>query len=223
MSKHFSLYRLVLLAAACGTLCTCSSKEVIDRKGLTSTQHYDVAKGLLDKEDYLRAINEFKIVLRRYPDSQVGDQTLFGLAQAYYFNKDYTDAVYELRRFMRDYPKSPLMEDAQYYLSLCFLKQSRIAVLDQEETKLAIDELKNYLNEYPQGKYRDDVKKAIGTCREKLAEKNFKNARLYFRLKDYQAAVIYCQSVIDKFPDTSWKQPAIELLGLCDIKLKEMP
>ena len=154
MKGYFLLCRLVFLAIAGWLVFSCSSKEVIDRKGLNSSQHYGVAKELLDKEDYLRAINEFKIVLRRYPDSQVGDQTLFGLAQAYYFNKDYTDAVYELRRFMRDYPKSPLMEDAQYYLSLCFLKQSRIAVLDQEETKLAIDELKNYLHEYPRGKYR---------------------------------------------------------------------
>lgn len=212
---------MILLAVGGWLAAGCASQEVADRKGLSSNEHYELAKGIMGKKDYLKAINEFKAILRRFPDSPVGDQVLLDLAKAYYHNKDYTDAVYELRRFMRDYPESPLIEDGQYYLSLCFLKQSRGYALDQEETKIAMDELKAYLNEYPQGTYRAEVAEAIASCREKLAEKDYNNARLYYKRKLYEATIIYCLEVIEKYPDTSWKLEAVKLLGLCDLKLKD--
>ena len=84
-------------------------------------------------------------MIRRFPDSEILDDALMDLAKAYYLTKDYPQAIYEIRRLQRDYPESPLTEEAQYYMGLCYFRQSKSAQLDQQETHYAMDEFKLYL------------------------------------------------------------------------------
>jgi outer membrane protein assembly factor BamD len=212
--------------AATGLLCLAGAGcswwgHGADRAQPTAAEYFAQARASLEKEDYVKAVSELKTFVRRFPENDLVDDAILDLAKAHYLNKEYPEATYELKRLTRDYAQSPLVEDAQYYQAMCWFKQSRSSQMDQAETNSAIDEFNNYLNDYPQGKYRDESTTHIRECRDKLGKKEYENARLYFRQKDYQSAIIYCREVIDNYPDTPWKEKALELLGQCEIRQKQ--
>ena len=206
------------------TLCVSCSwwGQAVNKSQLSAAEYYAQARQYLERKDYVKAVNELKNFIRRFPESELVDKALLDLVKAHYENKEYPEATYELKRLTRDYPESPLVEDAQYYQAMCYWKQSRSSQLDQSETNSAIDEFNNYCNDFPQGKYLPEVKEHIKECREKLAKKDYDTAKLYFKQKDYAAAVIYCNTVINKYADTSWREKAEELLGLCEIRQKRI-
>ena len=79
-----------------------------------------------------------------------------------------------------------------------------------------------YKSAYEKGKYAAEVDSLYSYCREKLAEKVYLTAELYQRQKEYAAGIIYCNQLIEEFKDTSWHAKAFELLGVCEIKLKDI-
>lgn len=57
------------------------------------------------------------------------------------------------------------------------------------------------------------VQKALSDTRSRLAKKDFKAGELYYRMKKYPSAVIYFDSVLDSYEETSWARKALRLKG----------
>jgi outer membrane protein assembly factor BamD len=87
-------------------------------------------------------------------------------------------------------------------------KDSPRAELDQTNTLKAIQELKNFLDEYPESQHAQEGQKLLYEARSKLAHKLYNNGRIYYKLKRYDAALIYLQDVLDQYSDTKYAAPA---------------
>jgi outer membrane protein assembly factor BamD (BamD/ComL family) len=57
------------------------------------------------------------------------------------------------------------------------------------------------------------VQQALLEARSRLARKTYKSGELYYRMKKYPSAVIYFDTVIDQFDDTSWAAAALKMKG----------
>ena len=82
------------------------------------------------------------------------------------------------------------------------------AELDQSHTQKAMEELKNFLDDYPQSDKREPALELLNKCRTKLAKKAYKAGYLYYKMKHYSGATMYFKLVLDEYQDTEWSKPA---------------
>jgi len=211
--RFLTLCLLVSLAVA-----GCNTKTV--KTGLDAEDHYLRGEKFLKKKHYLQAIEEFRIVTYNFPGSDLVDDAQYGLAEVYFLSGDYVNAISEYQKILRDYPLSPYVDEAQFKIALSYFHQSLPPQLDQENTYKALEEFNRFLEEYPSdGELVDEARRKILECRTKLAEKAFLNAKLYERLGDYEAALIYYGEVVSEYSDTKWFAHA--QFGIGEVLLKQ--
>jgi len=175
------------------------------QKTLMDDQYYfDRGMKNMKKKNYVNAIKDFQTIIESHPNSAIIDRAQFMFAEAHYYNEDYVTAAYEYERVYMDYPSSEYAAEAWYKKATCWYQESPKASLDQENTRLAIDEFKRFIDSYPYDSHVNDAKKSIEELNAKLAYKEYLNAEQYRRMKAYDAALIYYDLVISNYPLSAW-------------------
>lgn len=67
------------------------------------------------------------------------------------------------------------------------------------------------------------VNRALDESRSRLARKDFRSGELYYRMKKYPSAIIYFDSVIERFDDTPWAERALKMKGDSYFAMKKYP
>jgi outer membrane protein assembly factor BamD len=165
---------------------------------------YERGKGEFDRGDYLDAIEDLKAYVEQFPGTEKTDDALFYLGESYFKTKDYTLAAGQFDRLIRDFPQSSFHPDALFELAQCDDLQSRPAPLDQAETTRAISRYKDFLELYPENLRAAEARRRVDALNDRLAEKRWRNGRLYYRLKHDDAASVYFRSVIQDYPSSRW-------------------
>ncbi len=119
-----------------------------------------------------------------------------------YYLKDYLDAENLYNGYLGVFPNSPRAEEIAYMHALTFYKQSPKVELDQGNTMKSIGMMQTFMNNYPNSQRVKDAQDIITRCREKLEEKEYKSAQLYFNVGQYQAAGIYFSNLLINYPDS---------------------
>lgn len=213
--KQFFIGALLLMVFAVG----CGSAA---RKELINAQFYfDRGMKYMNQKDYIKALTDFQTIIESYQTSDLVDRAQFMLSEAHYMNEDYVTAAYEYERVFADFPSSEHAVEARYKRALCYYNESPKADLDQENTRLAIDDFNRFIDNYPSHELSREAQKHIDELRAKLAYKDFKSAELYRKLKKYDAALIYYQSVIRDYSRTTWADESRFGIGLVYLKQKK--
>lgn len=195
---------LLLVLAGCG--------GVLQERG-GGTPNFDAGKAAYDKGDWLQAEADLKAYVEQYPGTDRTDDALYYLGLAYLKGKDYALASTQFDRLARDFPQSPFQPDAMFYLARCDDLESRPAPLDQTETQQALDRYKQFLDQYPDNPHAAEARERVAALRDRLAEKRFRNGRLYVKLNQRSAAALTLQSILDAYPDSRWAGDAAVLLA----------
>jgi outer membrane protein assembly factor BamD len=175
---------------------------------------YRYLEGRYNKGDYLAAVDGLDYFTLNYSGSALVDSAQFLLAESHAKLKEYLLAAEAYNELARRFTRSPLVPEAMYQAGVCYYKLSPKYTLDQEYTNKAIDALQAFIDYYPTYTTRTkDAQRVIGDCRDKLAHKEFASGVIYLKMKDYQAAAIYFQTVIDKYYDTQWAAESSFRLG----------
>lgn len=202
MKKYTRISQLIVLSIGILFLFSCNKA--------TRQQQQDVdfrfnrGKKYFDKGSYYKAIDEFNFVVLNNPGGERADDAQLFVADSHFELEEYVVAASEYRRLMRRYPSSPLVEQAQYKLGMCFVELSPHYGLDQEYTEQAIATLQNFLEEYPYSQYAEEITEQIDNLREKLAHKTYSNGHLYYILRQYDSAIIYYDQLLERYYDTSY-------------------
>lgn len=183
--------------------------------------YFDRGMKNMQKKNYVNAIQDFQTMVESHPNSAVIDKAQFMLAEAHYKNEDYVTAAYEYERVYMDYPSSEYAAEAWYKKAMCWYMESPKANLDQENTRLAIDEFQRFVDNYPFDPHADDARKQIKELQEKLAYKDYRNAELYQKMKAYDAALIYYELVISEHSQSAWVDFSRYGMGLVHMKLMD--
>ncbi len=126
----------------------------------------------------------------------------FNTAYANYYDKSYKLAGHQFKNFAVSFPKDPRAEEAAYMSALCYYEGSMDYNLDQSSTELAINELQDFLNNYPNSERSKNINTLIDELSYKLEFKAYENARQYFKMGDYKSATVAFENVLDDFPST---------------------
>ncbi len=161
---------------------------------------------MYEEENYVRAIDEFRIVTRQFAGSDFADDAQYYMAMSYFQRGEYILAANEFETLVNTMSASPLVAEAQYKLALSYYHLSPRYDLDQEYTFKAIDELQAFIDFFPTHELVPDAERKIHELNEKLARKQYENAKLYMRIRYYRAAIRYFEVVIERFHDTQYAE-----------------
>jgi outer membrane protein assembly factor BamD len=203
----FSL-RIVLLMIFAGTiLSSCGGYKV--RPDMTAEDRLALALRMFKNKDYQEGQTQFKILTLNYPGAPFVDQAQFYLGECHYELKEYIIASDEYKRLQRLYPKSVYLDDAQYKIAMSDFKLSPKPPLDQKHTVLALENFQRFVEDFPNSDLVPEAEEKLKTCRIKLAEKDFNAAELYRKLDDSYAALVYYNSVLERYYDTKFAHDAL--------------
>jgi len=165
---------------------------------------YEAGFKYYDKKDYYHSailFEEIRPIVRGLPE---GEKVEFYLAYCQYYEKTYLLASNQFKTFYETYGRSQLAEEAQFMYAYSLFVSSPGPNLDQKESIEAMDAMQNFLNQYPESKYRDQAVDVITTSRQKLERKGYENAKQYLKLRSYKAAVISFDNFKKNFPDSHY-------------------
>jgi outer membrane protein assembly factor BamD len=195
------IFALLIIA-----LGSCKSKYEKLRTSNDNAKKYSEAIKLYNKKEYSKALGLFDPLVTRYRGQEQAEDLYYYYAYTNYKLRDYTSARYHFKNFADTYPSSSRAEECRFMAAYCYYLDSPIFSLDQDNTNKAIDALQYFINLYPKSDRVPEASKLIQGLRDKLEEKSYANAKLYFTIGDYQAAVIAIGNTLRDFPDTKYAE-----------------
>lgn len=195
-----------------GTGC---NKGSMNAERSSAEEHFKEAKRLFDKKKYYKAKMEFRLLVLNNQGSLIIEKAQFYLAETHLMMKEYILAIEEYEKLIRSLPRSQYVDDARYKVGMSYFKLSPHYALDQEYTLKAIDQFRQFIEEYPDSELRPEVQSKLAECVGKLAKKEYMTGNLYRKMNQYKAAVISFDVVLGKYEDTEFAELALFWKGDC--------
>lgn len=186
---------------------SCSSTKEIET--IPADVRYQRAKALYDDENYLEAMEEFKIVIVQYQGSEYADDAQYYLAESRFNRGEYILAAAEYENLVRTMPSSPFVSLSRYKKGLAHYLLSPKSQLDQKYTKFSIDDFQTYIEYSPADSMVNDAEAKISEMTDRLARKIFESGKLYYRLEYYRASIVYFNKVISEYTDSQFTDDAM--------------
>lgn len=201
-------------------LLNCSEYYKVQKSGDYNLM-YDKAVSYFEYEDYYHAKMLFDEVVNVMKGSEKGENALFLYAYCHYKQHDYTMGAYYFELFYNTYPFAEKTEEAYFMAAHCYYKESPRPTLDQASTMRAITAMQAYINKYPQSTRINEANMVIAEMRQKLEQKSYENAKLYYKLGEYQAATITLKNSLKEYPDTKYREELMYLIVKSNFMLAE--
>lgn len=207
---------LILLFAPCFMLLESCSEYSNVLKSNDYEYKYEAAKALYANGHYRQASELFSLLLAPLKGTSYGEESLYMLGESNLKAKDYESAVMFFKKYYQLYPKGAYMEMARFNSGYALYKQTPDVRLDQSSTMEAIKEFQNFLDYCPTTTLKEQVHAIIYEMQDKLVEKEYLSAKLYYDLgtytfncvyggNNYEACVVTAQNALKDYPYASAK------------------
>ncbi|QFQ13655.1 outer membrane protein assembly factor BamD [Pseudoprevotella muciniphila] len=205
----FRKYILPLLAIVVMTSCNSYTKVL---KSASYDQKYEMAKQYYSRGQFNRASMLLNDVIQVLKGTDRGEESLYLLGMSNLNSRDYNAAAQFFNKYYTSYPKGIYTEEARYYSGMSYYKSTPEPKLDQSQTLVAIREFQEFIDQYPNSRFRQDAQQKIFELQDKLVEKEYLNAKLYYDLGTYfmncytgnnfQACIVTSENAIREYPYT---------------------
>ena len=157
-------------------------------------------------EDYMRAEGLFEQLKPILRGTKQADTVFLYTAYCSYHQKSYMLAAHYFDEFRKTYGNSKFAEEAEYMNAYCTYLMSPRPSLDQSYSYQAISLFGLYISRHPNSERNDECIQYIEELKNKLVEKSYQSAKLYYNLGDYKAAIIALNNSLDDFPETKYRE-----------------
>lgn len=166
----------------------------------------ETANELYEAEDYYKAQSLYELVIPFYRGKKEAQDLFYNYAYTYYNTEQYILAAHYFNNFTKTFYNSPKKEEMAFMSAYSNYKMSPSYKLDQTPTTTAIDELQTFINTYPNSPRVDECNTLIDEMRSKLETKSYETGKLYYKIGNYQSAMVSFENVIKDFPESSKKE-----------------
>lgn len=206
-SVRFLLIPLVLISFS--TSCS-------DYQKLLKSSDYDLkfakANEYFEQEEYIKASALYEELLTLYRGTDRAEVINYRYAYCYYHQQNYLMAGYYFTNFVAAFPNSELTEECAFMVAYCNYLDSPVPSLDQTNTREAIKHLQRFINQYPRSERVAQCNELIDELRDKLVQKSYNGAKLYFDLGDYKASITALNNSLKEYPDTRYREDILFLI-----------
>jgi outer membrane protein assembly factor BamD len=173
---------------------------------------FELANELYDDGNYARSIGLYEQIYQKSPKSGEGELSYFRIGKSYYYEGDFYMAGYFLGMFPQRFPISPKAEESLFLSAMCSVNNSPEYNLDQQETEIAINDLQQFIDRYPNSELVDSCNNIIDRLRFKIEKKSFENVELYSKTENFRAAVSSAVTFMADYPASDYLEEAEYLL-----------
>jgi len=184
-------------------------------KLLKSTDYkdkYHKAMAYYNEGDYMHASGLFDQLRPILRATKYADSLFFYNAYCSYNTKDYILAAHYFEEFYKTFGNSPFATEAEYMSAYCKYKMSPRISLEQSATYNAINSFGLFITRHPDNEKTYECNNLIIELKNKLSEKSFENAKLYYNMGKYKSAIIALNNSIEDFPDTKFREEIMFLI-----------
>lgn len=195
---------------------------------------YEYAKESFALGKYQRAVTLLQDLIIPEKGSQDAQECLYMLGMAEYKNMDYETASETFKKYVKSYPRGEYAEIAEYYVAQSLFMSTPEPRLDQTETVNAINAFQEYLDLYPDAKYKEDAQNKLFALQDKLVKKELYSAELYYNLgtyfgncmgddggNNYEACIVTSQNALKDYPYTKLRENFATLIMKSKFHLAE--
>jgi outer membrane protein assembly factor BamD len=200
-----------LLVATAGILGGCGEYEKL-LKSRDYNAKYDMAVKYYEEGEYARAGTLLDQVANIFRGTTKADTVKYYQAKAYYGQRDYLMAGYYFNELSATYVSSVYLEEADFMTGYCYYKQSPRPELDQANTYKTITAMQMFMSKYPMSDKIPECVEIITEMRDKLVEKSFISAKLYYDLGYYDSAILALRNSLIEYPDTRYREELMFLI-----------
>ena len=202
--------RLTVLFLLVSTLFlgSCASGYQRLLKSTDVNKKYEAAVSYYDKGDFFRAgtlLEDLIPLLKGRPEAE---KAQFYFANTNYKQKNYVLSAFYFKSFIDTYPNSPYSEEGSFLHAKSLFLESPGYELDQTNTVSALESIQDFINRYPESKFKAETENMSQELQKKLENKAFESARLYFQLRYNQAAVVALTNFQQQYPASAYAEQA---------------
>jgi len=204
---RFRLYIVLIilvLVSSCGGYERLLKSTDYDLKKSKAKEYYDAGQ-------YVKTTELLTQILPRYKATEEAEDLNWMNAQSYFGMKDYFMAGSYYKSFVEQFPFGKHAEEANFKAALCDYNISSRPELDQENTKNAIEGFKIFINKFPNSTKVEESKKLMTDLEDKLVEKSYLSAKLYYDMKQYKAAVIALTNSLKEYASSKYREKMMYL------------
>jgi len=173
---------------------------------------YEKALEYYEKEDYVRSATLLEQIANVYRGTIKADTMQFYRAMSYYHQRDYLMASHYFSELSETFPNSSYAEESSFLEGYCYYKLSPRPSLDQEYSQRAINTFTLFIMNFPDSERRLQARELITELQDKIVEKSYLNAKLYFDLGYYKSALIALRNSLGEYPNTSYREQLMYLI-----------
>ncbi len=190
---------------------------------------YEAAKSFFGKGENNKAATLLEELINPLKGTNDGEESLYMLAMCYYNMKDYVTASHYFTNYYNTYPTGTYTELARYNSGKALFLDTPEPRLDQSSTYSAIQELQVFMEYFPDSKFKTEAQIMIFTLQDKLVEKEYLTAKLYYDLGPYngnasmttdrmingnnfQACITTAENILKDYPYTQMREEVCILL-----------
>ncbi len=173
---------------------------------------YSSAFDFYNRGEYVKAGALFDQLAPLIRGTRRADSVFFFQAMTQYKLTDYIIAGHYFNTFVSMYQNSRFIEEASYMEAYCYYMQSPRPELDQSSTNQALDAFRLFMIRFPRSPKVTDCQRYILELNEKLMEKSFIAAKLYYNLDNFKASIVALNDCLFDFPESKYREEIMFML-----------
>jgi outer membrane protein assembly factor BamD len=177
---------------------------------LLKSTDYDLkkakAKEYYDAGQYVKATELLSQILPRYRATEEAEDLNWMNAQSFYGMKDYYAAGSYFKSYLDQYPFGKYAEDASFMAAMCDYRIAPRPELEQENTRNALEGFNVFITRFPSSPKVEECRSLIKELEEKLVEKSYLSAKLYYEMKKYKAAIVALTNSLKEYAETKYRE-----------------
>lgn len=207
------------LAAACGGKAGGGAVEY----SVSAQKNYDKGLQELERKDWIAASKYFAFIKSRFPYSKYAVLAELRLADAEFGAEQYLEAIDSYRLFIKFHPTHEMVANgyATFRIGEAYYKQlpgdfwlfPPSYEKDQSATEDAVNELKAFLDKYPESPYRPKAKEILVRVGKRLADHEWYVARYYWDRGKPMGTVLRLRRLLERYRGVGYDEEALWLLG----------
>lgn len=159
--------------------------------------------------DY-QVIEIFRQIIKNAPYGKHAGEAQYKIGLYLKEKRLYQEARDEFEKTINDYPNTEWAKAAKYQIAVTDSIRGTDIQRDQHNTTTAVNEFKDFIDQHPDTELSQKAKEHVATLRDKEAESAFLIAQFYIKQKNYKAAKVYFNEIVNEYNDTVWAKRALE-------------
>ncbi len=149
-----------------------------------------------------KAEEMFKKIVTNAPYGRVAPLAQFGIGQALEKEGSITATVSAYQQVVDRYPNSDVAPNAMYQIGYVYFQASRATGYDETAAVRAQEAFEDFLLKYPNSEKVPQAQDNLKVLQSRKTDNSYNIARFYDKQKNYKAAYVYYNEVLQQQPDS---------------------